>query len=836
MLGGRRPVVLTGHADASWADDQATQRSSQGYTFSLGSGSVSWRSTRSSSVLSSSCEAEIYAGAMAAQELRWLTYLLTDLGEQPRSPPVLYVDNKAMLALCREHRLEHRTEHIALRYFLARELQQRGQLRLAYVASEANTADIFTKALPPGDHQRFCTVLGLLALLCLTGLFRLELSLQQLPPAAAMSKHYRTIRSFLPTTTAVGKHLSRQTSQEIILGGGIGIPLPEASSLMLRTKSSFHTAVPAAVSTADAAAAAPTPPAQCGVLLRHCSSSAMGSGVLYAEFLQQDWMQQAAWMRLAKAGDAGDCADDAADDVAERDNSGRRDDEIGNGEKCTATEEGDNALDASNRTGEGVQTEQDKAAARRNDLPTLRPLQPVAPPFAASAPPLAARAPPLQPARRPCSPRVTDVSRRAARRFPPRTRRIPPCRRSSHRAVNPVPPSPRTPPRAPPLAAREPPLQHARRPSSQSAPPTAHSPPLQPARRPFAACSSPLAACAPPSAARSPLRGPSSCPFLHSSPVSGASVRLTLRSSPPLVLYELSEYICPQGCDGHYHHSWGSTCLDLHVYTDRPSPHQSQPQLQPDSPLPAPSPYAEQTDSFTERREPVSCSASPVRAVCSGRRVPRPRPPPVLGTNIMALRPSSVALRVPLPPPPESSLPAIPDPERVVLGGYGRTDPLLNKLFYPNGLVVEILTCYQSGGLGFESLCVHFGHPSAGGCQRSTGLVVGILTTNPSFEPTAASALVAELVDCAAAYRLVYATGLVAESESGCPPFVGGECALGTDVLEEKKEEFECLAAAVPHLVAMLLAPKEDPDAPGIPTPRSYAEVITGVKRMNEDE
>ncbi|CAI7787649.1 unnamed protein product [Closterium sp. NIES-53] len=161
VLGGRAQVVLTGHADASWVDDLATQRSSQGYTFSLGSGSVSWRSTRSSSVLSSSCEAEIYDGAMAAQELCWLTYLLTDLGEVPRSPPVLYVDNKAMLALCQEHRLEHRTKHIALRYFHARELQQRGQLRLAYVASQANTADVFTKALQPCDHQRFCTVLGL---------------------------------------------------------------------------------------------------------------------------------------------------------------------------------------------------------------------------------------------------------------------------------------------------------------------------------------------------------------------------------------------------------------------------------------------------------------------------------------------------------------------------------------------------------------------------------------------------------------------------------------------------------------------------------------------------
>ncbi|CAI7832127.1 unnamed protein product [Closterium sp. NIES-53] len=113
VLGGRGPVVLTGYADASWA--------------------------------------EIYAGAMAAQELRWLTYVLTDLEEQPRSPPVLYVDNKAMIALCQEHRLEHRTKHIALRYFLARELQQRGQLRLAYLATRANTADVFTKALRPSD-------------------------------------------------------------------------------------------------------------------------------------------------------------------------------------------------------------------------------------------------------------------------------------------------------------------------------------------------------------------------------------------------------------------------------------------------------------------------------------------------------------------------------------------------------------------------------------------------------------------------------------------------------------------------------------------------------------
>ncbi|CAI7864888.1 unnamed protein product [Closterium sp. NIES-54] len=100
--------------------------------------------------------------------------------------------------------------------------------------------------------------------------------------------------------------------------------------------------------------------------------------------------------------------------------------------------------------------------------------------------------------------------------------------------------------------------------------------------------------------------------------------------------------------------------------------------------------------------------------------------------------------------------------------------------------------------------------------------------TDPSIESTLASALVSELLDFAAACHLDYATTLVAESASTSLPSVGGECALGTDVLEDTQEDFECLAAAVPRFASMLLAPEGDPDAPDIPTPRSYAEAITG--------
>ncbi|CAI7785722.1 unnamed protein product [Closterium sp. NIES-53] len=178
-------------------------------------------------------------------------------------------------------------------------------------------------------------------------------------------------------------------------------------------------------------------------------------------------------------------------------------------------------------------------------------------------------------------------------------------------------------------------------------------------------------------------------------------------------------------------------------------PVQSQLELRPASPLPTPSPYTGPTRGLAERREPASRPASPVRPARSSGCSSRQRPPPVPGMHWMSLRLSTAPLRAPLPSPPESSRPALSDPES-------------------------------------DSL-------------RAT---------------------IAELVDFAARYRLDYAVSLVAESASVCPPSVGGECALCTDVLEDRQEEFQCLAAASPDLVSVLLTPEGDPDALDIPACR----------------
>ncbi|CAI7733042.1 unnamed protein product [Closterium sp. NIES-53] len=179
------------------------------------------------------------------------------------------------------------------------------------------------------------------------------------------------------------------------------------------------------------------------------------------------------------------------------------------------------------------------------------------------------------------------------------------------------------------------------------------------------------------------------------------------------------------------------------------------PQLLPGSPLPAPAPHTEVTESVTERREPETRASTPVRA----RRVARSHPHAVLGTHVMALRPSSVPQCVALPSPLTSSLPDVPDPESDLARAASPT-------------VFRLLAAFD---------------------------------TDPDFESTAAFALVTELVDFAARSRLEYVLSLVTESESVCPPSVGGEPALSSDVLQDTQFELECLAAALPRFASMLL-------------------------------
>ncbi|CAI7871144.1 unnamed protein product, partial [Closterium sp. NIES-54] len=103
--------------------------------------------------------------------------------------------------------------------------------------------------------------------------------------------------------------------------------------------------------------------------------------------------------------------------------------------------------------------------------------------------------------------------------------------------------------------------------------------------------------------------------------------------------------------------------------------------------------------------------------------------------------------------------------------------------------------------------------------------VLSALVTHPTAPLSSVSALVTTITGFASSHRLDYAAHLV--SGPARSPSSGGTPVFPLEVLEDRQFELGFLAAAVPHLCAMLLALEGDPNALDIPIPRTHAEAVS---------
>jgi hypothetical protein len=143
---------LDGYVDADFANDMDSRRSITGYIFLFAGAPISWQSRAQVSTALSTMEAEYMAASAAAQEALWLRMILEELGVSLDKPLVLLEDNRSAIAFS-EHPGEHRrTKHIDYRHHFVRERVQKKDIRLDYIDTEDQLADILTKAL---DTNRF---------------------------------------------------------------------------------------------------------------------------------------------------------------------------------------------------------------------------------------------------------------------------------------------------------------------------------------------------------------------------------------------------------------------------------------------------------------------------------------------------------------------------------------------------------------------------------------------------------------------------------------------------------------------------------------------------------
>ncbi|MCO5561662.1 hypothetical protein L7F22_015283 [Adiantum nelumboides] len=124
----------------------------------LGSACISLLSKKQPTVATFSCEAEYMATFTATVECVWLRRLMANLGVEQDSANTIYINNQSALAVARNSVFHVRTKHIEVHYHYVRERLSVGEINLAYVPTQDNLADLFTKTL---SHEKF-KALGLL--------------------------------------------------------------------------------------------------------------------------------------------------------------------------------------------------------------------------------------------------------------------------------------------------------------------------------------------------------------------------------------------------------------------------------------------------------------------------------------------------------------------------------------------------------------------------------------------------------------------------------------------------------------------------------------------------
>ena len=156
---------LVGWADADYAGDLKTRRSTTGGVIQLMGSTLYCRSTLQRSVATSTTEAEYMSICDLAKELKWLMNMLTDMGvtwrAQPRPVPV-YEDNQSCIALLKNPGVNHsRSKHVDVKYHFTREQMVNNSLDVIYCPTEDMVADICTKPLPPAKHQKLSALIGM---------------------------------------------------------------------------------------------------------------------------------------------------------------------------------------------------------------------------------------------------------------------------------------------------------------------------------------------------------------------------------------------------------------------------------------------------------------------------------------------------------------------------------------------------------------------------------------------------------------------------------------------------------------------------------------------------
>ncbi|GJU35191.1 ribonuclease H-like domain-containing protein [Tanacetum coccineum] len=137
--------------------DMTDLGSTSGYCVFFGDNLLSWSAKRQHTLSRSSTEAKYRGVANVVAETAWLRNLLRELHSLLSTATLVYCDNVSAVYMSANRVQHQRTKHIKIDIHFVRDMVTAGQVRVLYVPSRFQYADIFTKGLPSALFEEFQT-------------------------------------------------------------------------------------------------------------------------------------------------------------------------------------------------------------------------------------------------------------------------------------------------------------------------------------------------------------------------------------------------------------------------------------------------------------------------------------------------------------------------------------------------------------------------------------------------------------------------------------------------------------------------------------------------------
>lgn len=152
------PVDLVAHIDASFATHMdGTSRT--GVVLMVCNVGIAGWSGKQKLTTKSSTEAEVVALSDGLTHVLWAREFLIDQGHDI-SPVLVYQDNQGVLSIMQTGRAsKHRTKHLNVRYFFAKDRVAAGEIRLEYLPTDKMVADLLTKPVVGEAFKRLVKLL-----------------------------------------------------------------------------------------------------------------------------------------------------------------------------------------------------------------------------------------------------------------------------------------------------------------------------------------------------------------------------------------------------------------------------------------------------------------------------------------------------------------------------------------------------------------------------------------------------------------------------------------------------------------------------------------------------